>query len=130
MEDEKERRQRLFNKMLEAHAANAGWGVTIDNGDFLEVVSVEERFLLAERFSRRIKVEMEWLEGLINHRQTIGIHYEMILRQSLSEIAPKRFDIATGFIIPEYSTRHGKQIDILVYDQRLGRLSIKMVILL
>lgn len=75
----------------------------------------EEDFL-AKRFKRKIKSETSWFESVINHAPTIGSFYENLLRSTIKEYAPTNNKIGTGFVFDSSRNKHGKQIDVLVYD--------------
>src|SRR5438874_2501533 len=109
--------ERLFRRMLDHHGPRSGYNLVVASGEFLDEYGIEDRFLLAERFTRKAKAEMEWFESLIHHQPTVGTHYEIILRNSLEEVAPHGCAIATGFVVPEFSDVQNKQLDILVYDR-------------
>lgn len=86
-----------------------------ENNTFEEYYDNNE-YILAERFYRKIKAETNWFENLITHNPTIGTFYEDLLRNTLSEFAPKNNIIGTGFVYDSEMETHSKQIDILIYD--------------
>ena len=71
---------------------------------------------LADRFQRKIISETKWFENIIHHAPTVGSFYENLIRNTLKEFAPSSNKIGTGFIYDSSRHEHGKQIDILVYD--------------
>tara|TARA_R110001592_G_scaffold261944_1_gene526956 strand:+ start:1262 stop:2401 length:1140 start_codon:yes stop_codon:yes gene_type:complete len=75
----------------------------------------EEDFL-AKRFKKKIKSETNWFESVITHAPTIGSFYENLLRSTIKEYAPTNNKIGTGFVFDSSRNKHGKQIDVLVYD--------------
>lgn len=75
----------------------------------------EEDFL-AKRFKRKIKSETDWFESVITHAPTIGSFYENLIRATIKEYAPTNNKIGTGFVFDSSRNKHGKQIDVLVYD--------------
>lgn len=75
----------------------------------------DENFL-ANRFHRKIKSETDWFEGVIRHAPTVGSFYENLIRSTLKEFAPSNNKIGTGFVFDSSRNKHGKQIDVLVFD--------------
>jgi hypothetical protein len=75
----------------------------------------DENFL-ADRFHRKIKSESSWFENVIKHAPTVGTFYENLVRNTLREFAPTSNKVGTGFVYDSTRDKHGKQIDILVYD--------------
>jgi Domain of unknown function (DUF6602) len=77
---------------------------------------VGNRLFLAERFSRILQADMDWFEQVISHQPTVGAFYEIMLRNTLKELAPAGCEIATGFVLDPYRPIHSKQLDIVAYD--------------
>jgi|GEM_PF-4869785 len=75
----------------------------------------DENFL-ADRFHRKIKSESSWFENVIKHAPTVGTFYENLVRNTLREFAPTSNKVGTGFVYDSTRDKHGKQIDILIYD--------------
>ncbi|MDI5986270.1 hypothetical protein QLQ85_15865 [Halomonas sp. M4R5S39] len=71
---------------------------------------------LADRFHRKIQSETEWFENVIKHAPTVGTFYENLVRNTLREFAPTNNKVGTGFVYDSSRDKHGKQIDVLVYD--------------
>jgi hypothetical protein len=71
---------------------------------------------LAERFHRKITSETDWFEKIIKHAPTVGGFYENLIRTTLKEFAPSSNKIGTGFVFDSSRHKHGKQIDVLIYD--------------
>ena len=71
---------------------------------------------LADRFHRKITSETDWFEKIIKHAPTVGGFYENLLRTTLKEFAPSSNKIGTGFVFDSSRHKHGKQIDVLIYD--------------
>ncbi|EMN7216669.1 hypothetical protein WB841_004459, partial [Vibrio vulnificus] len=94
-----------------------GTSVVIQDGDGVyQKVYLDDDNFLADRFHRKIKSEMEWFEKIIRHSPTVGSFYENLLRTTLKEFAPANNCIGTGFVFDSTRKKHGKQIDVLVYD--------------
>lgn len=94
-----------------------GTSVVIQDGDGVyQKVYLDDDNFLANRFHRKIKSEMEWFEKIIRHSPTVGSFYENLLRTTLKEFAPANNCIGTGFVFDSTRKKHGKQIDVLVYD--------------
>lgn len=71
---------------------------------------------LADRFKRKIKSETAWFESVITHAPAIGSFYENLIRSTIKEYAPTNNKVGTGFVFDSSRNKHGKQIDVLVYD--------------
>lgn len=71
---------------------------------------------LAKRFKRKIESETNWFESIITHAPTIGSFYENLLRATIKEYAPTNNKVGTGFVFDSSRNKHGKQIDVLIYD--------------
>lgn len=80
-----------------------------------EYSSSDSNFLL-ERYHKKLNAEVEWFEKMIKHPLFIGTFYENLIRATICEFAPKNQTVATGFVYDAEKNEHGKQIDILVYD--------------
>ena len=95
----------------------SGQGAIIQNslGVYTQVYLDDDNFL-ADRFHRKIKSEMEWFETIIRHSPTVGSFYENLLRTTLKDFAPSSNLIGTGFVFDTTRKKHGKQIDVLIYD--------------
>lgn len=104
------------DKMKDLQKPN-GQGVIIQNshGVYTKVYLDDDNFL-ADRFHRKIKSEMEWFENIIKHSPTVGSFYENLLRTTLKDFAPSSNLIGTGFVFDTTRKKHGKQIDVLIYD--------------
>lgn len=95
----------------------SGQGVIIkDHLGIHRKLYLDDDNFLANRFHRKIKSEMEWFEKIITHSPTVGSFYENLLRKTLREFAPSSNQIGTGFVFDTTRKKHGKQIDVLVYD--------------
>ncbi|MDE1334175.1 DUF6602 domain-containing protein [Vibrio aestuarianus] len=95
----------------------SGTCAIIQDGDGVyQKVYLDDDNFLADRFHRKIKSEMEWFEKIIKHSPTVGSFYENLLRTTLKEFAPANNCIGTGFVFDSTRKKHGKQIDVLVYD--------------
>jgi hypothetical protein len=86
-----------------------------ETDSYEQFYSSENRFI-AERLFKKINSERNWFERIIKHNPTVGSFYETLIRNALREIAPINNKISTGFIYDAERNKHGKQIDILVYD--------------
>ncbi|KGD63508.1 hypothetical protein Y5S_03144 [Alcanivorax nanhaiticus] len=82
----------------------------------LHKVYWNEEDFLAKRFKRKIESETNWFESIITHAPTIGSFYENLLRSTIKEYAPTNNKIGTGFVYDSSRNKHGKQIDVLVFD--------------
>ena len=71
---------------------------------------------LADRFHRKISSETNWFEKIIKHAPSVGGFYENLIRTTLKEFAPSSNKIGTGFVFDSSRHKHGKQIDVLIYD--------------
>lgn len=71
---------------------------------------------LADRFHRKITSETDWFEKIIKHAPSVGGFYENLIRTTLKEFAPSSNKIGTGFVFDSSRHKHGKQIDVLIYD--------------
>ena len=86
------------------------------NTGLLQKLYWNEENFLADRFHRKIKSETQWFENVIKHAPTVGSFYENLIRNTLREFAPTNNKIGTGFVYDSSRVKHGKQIDVLVYD--------------
>lgn len=86
------------------------------NTGLLEKLYWNEENFLADRFHRKIKSETQWFENVIKHAPTVGSFYENLIRNTLREFAPTNNKVGTGFVYDSSRDKHGKQIDVLVYD--------------
>lgn len=66
----------------------------------------------ASRFAEELTSQSDRIRGLIEHKPTSGGYREELLREVLRTHLPRRFHVATGFVL-----RSPHQIDILIYDQ-------------
>lgn len=57
------------------------------------------------------------LQLLINHMPTLGSYRETLLRSFLASHLPRRYHVATGFILGDLYSPKG-QLDVLIYDQQ------------
>ncbi|WP_157976306.1 DUF6602 domain-containing protein [Lewinella sp. IMCC34191] len=72
--------------------------------------------ILAERFYQKLVAESGWFEGVIQHMATVGSFYETLIRSTLKEYLPSNHKIGTGFVFDSQTEKHGRQLDILIYD--------------
>jgi hypothetical protein len=77
---------------------------------------LDDQYFLAERFARLVQADMEWFEKIISHQPTVGAFYEILLRNTLKELAPIGCEIGTGFVLDPHRRVHSKQLDIIAYD--------------
>jgi hypothetical protein len=90
--------------------------VETDDG-FRTQFPIDYRLFLAERFARILQADTDWFEHVISHQPTVGAFYEVILRNTLRELAPAGYEIVTGFVLDPYRPIHSKQLDIIAYDR-------------
>lgn len=72
--------------------------------------------LIADRYSRLLKAEFQWVEDLLSHAPSIGTFYESILRSFIKEILPTKFQVSQGFVHDAERYTTSPQIDIIVYS--------------
>src|SRR5258708_2456975 len=89
--------------------------VKLDSG-LLTSYAIEADFFLAERFARLIDADTNWFEAIVSHQPTVGAFYEILLRNSLAQLAPLGCEVGTGFVLDPHKKVHGKQIDILTWN--------------
>ncbi|WP_305819124.1 DUF6602 domain-containing protein [Photobacterium leiognathi] len=103
-------------KLKELQTLNGKCAIVQNKDGVYQKVYLDNDNFLADRFHRKIKSEMEWFEKIIRHSPTVGSFYENLLRTTLKEFAPVNNCIGTGFVFDSTRKKHGKQIDVLVYD--------------
>ncbi len=84
--------------------------------DSLEEYYYEDNNFITERLHRKVHSERNWFEKIITHNPSIGSFYETLIRNTIREIAPSNNTVTTGFIYDSERNKHGKQIDVMVYD--------------
>lgn len=104
------------DKLKDLQTPNGACAIIQDGDGVYQKVYLDDDNFLADRFHRKIKSEMEWFEKIIRHSPTVGSFYENLLRTTLKEFAPVNNCIGTGFVFDSTRKKHGKQIDVLVYD--------------
>jgi hypothetical protein len=113
-----DKHEKLRKDLLKRYAPGLS-SVVVKRDDGLHVsFPTDDRLFIAERFARILEADMHWFEHIISHQPTVGAFYEMILRNTLKELAPSGVEIATGFVLDPYRRNHSKQLDIIAYDSR------------
>lgn len=70
-----------------------------------------------ETHAKELLSKFRRLNNLINHKPSIGVYHEVILKNILSQFLSKRCSLKTGFIYNSNKDKISKQIDILIVDE-------------
>ena len=86
----------------------------------------EEEISYWQMVSRLMDLEDQRLRIFVQHRHSLGVGREHILRRFLSDQTPEPFRVSTGFVVvPMRPSITSDQCDILVYDPRSANRSIE-----
>ncbi len=106
----------LSKAALTNQAAPTGQHVLFESNDgIVHLYPHADQFPVAERFDKRLRAELEWVERFTSHAPSVGTHYERILSDLIAEMLPSNVKIGTGFVYDSLREIASPQIDILCY---------------
>ena len=106
----------LSKAALANQAAPTGQHVLFESNDgVIHLYPHVDQFPVAERFDKRLRAELEWVERFTSHAPSVGTHYERILSDLITEMLPSNVKIGTGFVYDSLREISSPQIDILCY---------------
>ena len=109
-------RSKQEQKIIDLQSPAGQCMILEDSAGMLHKMYWNDEDFLANRFKRKIKSETDWFESVIKHAPTIGSFYENLIRSTIKEYAPTNNKVGTGFVFDSSRNKHGKQIDVLIYD--------------
>jgi hypothetical protein len=88
----------LSTVVLKNQAAPTGQHVLFESDGVLHFYPHVNQFPVSVRFDKRLRAELEWVEGFTSHAPSVGTHYEKILSDLIAELLPSTVKIGTGFV--------------------------------
>jgi hypothetical protein len=104
------------NEVVSNQQAKKGQAVLIESDGLLHQVVLGNRLALADRYSNRVRGELEWFEKFVGHGPSVGAFHEHLIRMAITDVLPSRFKLGEGFVYDSNRELCSKQLDLIVYS--------------